>query len=378
MFRQKLLLGVTAGLALMATGALADSISPETFEATLDIGESITIKKTVTVDAGTPTTSRADVFFLVDTSGSMGGTVSAAQAFSEQIVAATAGFGDIGWGVGSYEDVPVSPWGSAASGDLPWRLNQAITTNTSFVQDGLDDLQVRFGGDGPESNLIALSQAATEAGWRAGAQKFIIWFGDARGHDPDTSPTASAAGPDGLGGTVAFGDLYPGPTLSQTIDTLTGEMITVIGLNSGSLDATGQATAITDATGGLLSSISGAPGGTIVDLILDSLTTAFATYSTVSLSPQGVPAGVGVEVSDPIIGAFDREETRVFDFEVTFTGLAAGTFDFTIDALVDGGVVATEYDRIHVAPIPLPAAGWLLLGGIGALGAMSRRRRKTA
>lgn len=33
--------------------------------------------------------------------------------------------------------------------------------------------------------------------------------------------------------------------------------------------------------------------------------------------------------------------------------------------------------RITVAPIPLPAAGWLLLGGIGALG-LARRRRKVA
>ena len=28
-----------------------------------------------------------------------------------------------------------------------------------------------------------------------------------------------------------------------------------------------------------------------------------------------------------------------------------------------------------VAPIPLPAAAWLLLGGVGALGAVARKRR---
>ena len=376
------LLGFTAGLALMASAAMADSIDPEVYEATLNVGESVTIKKTVTVEEGTPTTSRADVFFLVDTSGSMGGTISAAQTFAGGIVAATSGLGDIGWGVGSYEDVPVRPWGSASSGDLPWRLNQAITTDLAEVQAGVDDLALRFGADFPESNLIALSQAATEAGWRPGAQKFIIWFGDAPGHDPsDGAPVATGSGADGLGGTVNVGDPYPGPTLAQTIDTLTGEMITVIGLDSGSLDFTGQATAITDATGGLLSSIASSPGEDIVDLILDSLTTAFETYTTVSLSPEGVPAGVGVEVSDPIVGEFDREETREFHFEVTFTGLEPGEHVFTIDALVDGGVVATEKDVIRVPEtgvIPLPAAGWLLLGGLGALGALSRRRRKAA
>ena len=35
-------------------------------------------------------------------------------------------------------------------------------------------------------------------------------------------------------------------------------------------------------------------------------------------------------------------------------------------------------DVITASPIPLPAAGWLLLAGIGALGALARRRKATA
>jgi len=31
-----------------------------------------------------------------------------------------------------------------------------------------------------------------------------------------------------------------------------------------------------------------------------------------------------------------------------------------------------------IAPVPLPAAGWLLIAGVGGLGAMSRRRKKKA
>ena len=42
----------------------------------------------------------------------------------------------------------------------------------------------------------------------------------------------------------------------------------------------------------------------------------------------------------------------------------------------------TDFDdlvfRIDVAPVPVPAAGFLLLGGLGALVAASRRRRKDA
>lgn len=65
-------------------------------------------------------------------------------------------------------------------------------------------------------------------------------------------------------------------------------------------------------------------------------------------------------------------------------GLFLATFKF--DALVDGVTIDMRIDAgdgfgvdsMSLSQIPLPAAGWMLLAGIGALGAASRRKRKAA
>ena len=41
-----------------------------------------------------------------------------------------------------------------------------------------------------------------------------------------------------------------------------------------------------------------------------------------------------------------------------------------------GGVVIYPGDGGGPAPVPLPAAGWLMIAGLGGLGAIARRRRK--
>ena len=400
------------------TASDASSIHPESFSTTLNVGETVTLQKTVIVQAVEPGDAKVDVFFLTDTTASMRGTIDAIKGFGEQLLNTAAGLGDVAWGVGSYDDVPAGPWGVAGV-DLPWRLHQTVTDVVDDVRVGFQKLSLGFGADRPESSLIALSRAAAEAGWREGTQRFILWFGDAPGHDPsDGAPLATFAGTDGFGNPVAVGDSYPGPTLAETIAALTAENITVIGFDSGfkdfgiqlGLDAnvddnilddpvfgpsqianfrneTRQGTAITEATGGFLTDISSTPGASIVDMILRALDTGLFTYNSVSLVPEGNLPGVSVAVSPGYLGDFTRKEDGSFDFEVSFTALLEGSHEFRMNALVDGLTFATKTDTITVRAalsggaggnppvIPLPAAGWLLLGGIGIFAALARRRR---
>jgi len=343
---KKMMLGLAASLLLIPTIGQADSLMPSAVTATMEVGQSITIPKILTVSKEPGSLAPVDVFFMADTTGSMWGTIAEVKTGAAQIMADTAGLGVVHYAVGEYKDF--------GYGDpYAYRLNQNLTGDTAAVQAGINMWGADGGWDTPEANLFALKTAADETSWRDGSTRIMVWFGDAPGHDPSGGVTEASA-----------------------IAALQAENITVEALDVGNLDGTGQATRIAAATGG--DYFDGINVDNIVQTITDAITTIVNEYTTVALDLSMVPVGLSATVTPgSYTGDYNREVDRTFSFDVVLTADAAGLYSFDIYGLVDGSRVATESDRITVGdnPVPEPATMLLFGTGLATLAGFIRRRR---
>jgi len=282
-------LGVAAFLAVMAisSASWAQGLDPASVTATIADGGHLDVNKTVHTPTIPPD---ADICFLADTTASM----------TPALANVKAGIGAIMTGV--LTESPNAQFCAAQYGDvgdafIDFSLDQVLTTNTAAVQAAVNAWFAGDGGDTPEDQLHALTQMAGAApGWRTPvppATHILVWFGDASGHDP-------ASG---------------GETLASTIAALTsggaGAPIIVIAIDSQSgfgdgLDNTGQATAITSATGGVF--LVAATPNDVTTAILAALeaveipvTVAMVSDCTSPISTTFVPASQVVNAGDDAV-----------------------------------------------------------------------------
>jgi hypothetical protein len=180
-----------------------------------------------------------DVYLLVDLSGSFGDDLPVFKAQAPTIISTLKeSFPNIRFGLGSFEDYPIPPFGDAGSGDVAYRRNIDLTFDTPAVEAVISGLFTRFGDDTPQSQLPALFQAATgegqdlsgvgfpgasippgqQANFRtADAKLFLLWT-DASFHQP------------GDPGAIP----YPGPSFGETVDAILAlDPPQVIGISSG-------------------------------------------------------------------------------------------------------------------------------------------------
>lgn len=110
-----------------------------------------------------PRVQQADVFFTIDTTGSMGGVIDSLKAGLGSIMSSTRErLSDSAFGVASFEDFPINPYGG--TGDEPFTLLAGVTTDAAAAQAGANALTLGGGNDGPESGYEALFQAAVGIG----------------------------------------------------------------------------------------------------------------------------------------------------------------------------------------------------------------------
>ncbi len=239
----------------------------------------------------------ADVYFLMDTTGSMGAAIDRLKTSLS-----TAGTGIIdrireeipnAWfGAGGFDDYRVSPYGSGA--DSAFLHLQDITESVADAQAGVNRLTRHSGSDLPESLFPALWAIGTgnglagrsewpharasspdfaacadgRFGWpcfRAGAVPIIVAITDVRQHN-------------GPGGSDAYNDGTLGghaPTYAEAVAALTEERIKVVGVAVGSsaaanLNAIATDTGAVDGAGmPLVSTVSSGSG--VSDGLIDQI-----------------------------------------------------------------------------------------------------------
>jgi subtilisin family serine protease len=196
--------------------------------------------KSTVVSVGEPSfTSPIDVYLLVDLTGSFADDLPIFKAQAPAIVSTLLAVNpNTRFGLGRFEDYPISPFGSAADGDGAYERVVDLTFDTTTVLNEISGLSVRYGSDNPESQLVALYQAATGAGQnltgagypgasippgqqanlRDGATKLFLLWTDATFHLPGDP-----------------GDIpYPGPSVNQTVNAILAlDPPKVMGISSG-------------------------------------------------------------------------------------------------------------------------------------------------
>lgn len=165
-------------------------LEPISLSLKLAPGQAVTEEKIVTI----PLPEKLDILFSYDLTGSMSGIINAAQASSVELINRLEALGiDINYGVVSYMDYPNSydsygysaTYGSAASGDFAYKLDQPITDDTTAVLNAINALTLGFGADTPQdyTRIFYESYSDPNISWRDGARKILLNFADAVPHD---------------------------------------------------------------------------------------------------------------------------------------------------------------------------------------------------
>lgn len=314
------------------TLVMAQGLDPASVTASIRPGDSFDVVKTVITPAIPP---RPDVCFLADTTGSMGAALTNVRNNATMIMnLVRAVQPDSQFCAAQYRDAGEAP---------EFQVDQVVTSTIADVQTAINTWAASGGGDTPEGQLHALTTLVGTAGYRADSTRIVVWFGDASGHDPSIG----------------------GETLASTIAALVAGGVKVIAIpvsGADGLDSTGQATAITAATGGVL--LAGATPEQVTGAIIAGLTNlpVEVTMASNCLTETG---GAITTTFSPASQTVVSGSSAVFTetIHVSLTATQGATYTCTDHALLNGtpmtdagGTVILETKTITVADITAPSA----------------------
>jgi hypothetical protein len=358
-----------AGLLLAAPAGAHDPIlgvDPASVEVTLAPGASTDVTKTVHTPQLLP---KPDIYFLADSTGSMGEAIASVQADAASVLAAVDLLAnDPRYGAGDYKDFQdpqLDPYAFQNGAAIP-----AADDDGAAALAAIGAWSAGGGFDGPEGQFWALHRLAShpDAAFRADSTPIVVWFGDAPAHDPVCDEISGDAGHDideasliaelqvagirviAISVVTASGAFYP-DALDDDPTAFGGDYGATCGVEGGT---SGQATRIAAATGGLY--LEGVESEDIADAILAGLG-ALPT----EVVPQATCDDPSVTVSWDV-----ASQTVTSGDDATFTetisaSLAAPQGEdvtCTVDFLLDGTLLDgfTQSILVHIPDVTAPIA----------------------
>ena len=322
--------------------------------------------------------SKADVYFLVDTTGSMGGPIANVQSSLTRISAEiSVRISNVAMGVGHHDDFPFSSggiFGGGASygspGDVPYENLQSITEVLAEAQNGLNRLELGSGNDGPESQVEGIYQTATGEGgnWSFMGSSHFLAPGSCPSIPDEPAPrrgypcfrpgalpivvlVTDVSWHNGNGGTDAYFDIAPAPhTFADAAGAMNAIGARFIGVSvggGGRADAEEMARQTGSVDGSGTPLVYDSAGGEVSDAIIMGIETLVGgTPQDVSTrtenvlgNPDGFDATLFIKNIVPVEGYGPAGEsgpipgvTYASKDETTFYEVIPGTqVEFTID-----------------------------------------------
>jgi hypothetical protein len=339
---------------------MAIAINPVSENFVLSVEQIVERVVTVYVPKSAPI-PKIDVYFLSDTTGSMGPIVDAVRAGADTILNSLTSFSsdlDICFGVGNYRDFSTPNGNQMFLYDFEHQLS--LTADKSQVSTAINNWTVLGGNDATEGQLYALDQLAQapggSIGWRDNSKRIIVWFGDAPGHDPICSNISH----------LVTADI----TEESVTNKLVSQKILVIAISSetgtaaGGLD--GDPKLAADTYSGICP-IGGNPGqakriventkgrhytkiepNKVVETIIESTQSVISIINNLSLVPSEEIAPFVTSIT-PVsgYGPLPNNQEHTLTYNVRYGGVRSAlvkklVFNGKLNAVADGAVMASQ------------------------------------